>query len=133
MKTTDNLLRIRSGVGWMIAGALLFCSPGAFAYQQVTVTEGQSAKFRVKLPTFPHEARQHSSGYKSVKYHICSSDGTATGGVSSTFFGADYPAGTDYRTFCPPMGLKITFTSTSNYSKYLDLSWPTVDDDDKKE
>ena len=73
----------------------------------------------------------YSLGYTAVKYKICTSDGTASGGFSTTLFGSDYPEGTDYPSFCPT-GWKVKFTSPNNFTKYLDLTPSTVEDSEKE-
>ena len=129
MKVAKNLLGVLCGVS--IAGMLFFAASSAFAYSQVRVMEGESGSYRVKLPTFPHEARRRSKGYEAVRYRICTEDGSAKGGYSASFFGSNYPEGTDYPKFCPT-GWKVTFTSAGRYSKYLDLTPSTVEDSEKE-
>ena len=84
-RVIGNFFGMLSGV---IVGMLLFPASGAFAYEQTSVTEGQLGSYRLKLPSFPHEARRHSSGYSAVRYSICTSDGTAKGGGYQRHFSA---------------------------------------------
>ncbi len=129
MKIAKNLHQML--VGMAIAGMLFFSASSAFAYSQTRVTEGQKGSYRLKLPALSHQVQVYSAGYSAVRYNICTSDGTATGGISATFFSSDYPEGTDYPTFCPA-GWKIQFTSPNNFTKYLDLTPATVDDSEQE-
>ena len=120
-------------LGGTVLAAFLFISDDALAYEQFTGTEGKQIQIKIKLPTFPHEARQRSRGYKGVRYEICTRDGTAKGGTWSGYLfggGGSYTPGTDYLNFC---GYKVEFTSHNNYSKSLKLTWPTADDDVKED
>ena len=119
-------------LGGTVLAAFLFISDDALAYEQFTGTEGKQIKIKIKLPTFPHEARQRSKGFKGVRYEICTRDGTAKGAMWSGFLGGSptWAPDTDYLSFC---GIKVEFTSHNNYSKSLKLTWPTADDDVKED
>ncbi len=121
---------VRGGVLGILLGAFVLAPSAVFAYQQVYGEEGTSIKFTVKLPAMPHEARVRSRGYKSVRYDLCTEDGTAKGVSFSLFSTTPSATGTttdpDYFLIC---NYKLELTSKNNFSKYYDFSWITFEDE----
>ena len=122
--------KIAGVLGAAVLAAFLFISDEALAYDQFRGDEGDKITLRIDLPSYSEEERSRSKGYKSVKYEICTEDGTAKGAPwVGIFLGGSPMPGTDYIGLC---GFDAEFTSLTAYTKYLTLSWPTVDDDVKE-
>jgi len=106
-----------------LLGACLLAGGNASA-EEFSGTEGSRIEGRVWLPIPRWAQQQIHSGWTSVRYKVCTEDGTATG---ATFGGGSVDPEADYLGVCE---LKMTFTrSDTPFKHYLDVSWPTADDD----
>lgn len=110
-------------LGVVVLGACLFATGEAHAYTSYRFSEGDKWQIKQSLPSFPHEARRFARGYAAVKYKLCTSDGTATGYISSWWYNP--PAGTDYIGNCSGDHILDSF---SRFDKQINLAWYTVED-----